>query len=353
MNSALVDNVVRAVLYEGYILYPYRPSVKSRQRWTFGGLYPEQHCQTHANGSTSSMQTECLVRGNNDTSIDVLVRFLQIQARLIGELERPVKELPETSEPAFRIVENLRVGDRLLQTWQEAVEREQPLPSLRLGALADEDRELRFAYPSQCASEAVRDAGGDVVAVIQRVQQAVAGSLRLSAREFRPGLFRLTARIQNWTPMDECGPNQPDDGLMRSMASTHTVFAVRGGEFVSLMDPPDDCRDIAGECQNVGTFPVLVGTDGSKDTMLSSPIILYDYPEIAPESPGDLYDCTEIDEILSLRILTLTDEEKQAMAALDERARALLERTENLDNEELLGLHGTIRGLRPAQRSET
>ena len=81
--------------------------------------------------------------------------------------------------------------------------------------------------------------------------------------------------------------------------------------------------------------------------MLSSPIILYDYPQIAPESPGDLFDATEIDEILTLRILTLTEDEKRAMSDVDDRARALLERTESLAREQLMGLHGTIRGLRP------
>jgi hypothetical protein len=80
--------------------------------------------------------------------------------------------------------------------------------------------------------------------------------------------------------------------------------------------------------------------------MLASPIILYDYPQVAPESPGDLFDATEIDEILTLRILALTEEEKQAMAAVDKRAQALLTRTESLAREQLLGLHGTIRGLR-------
>ena len=45
MNQALVDRIVNAVLYEGYLLYPYRPSVKNRQRWTFGGLYPRSYCE--------------------------------------------------------------------------------------------------------------------------------------------------------------------------------------------------------------------------------------------------------------------------------------------------------------------
>ena len=104
--------------------------------------------------------------------------------------------------------------------------------------------------------------------------------------------------------------------------------------------------EAAAACRNVGAWPVLVGQEGSKDTMLSSPIILYDYPRVVPESPGDFFDGTEIDEMLSLRIMTLTDDEKGAMASIDERAGALLARTESLAREQLLELHGTVRGLR-------
>jgi hydrogenase maturation protease len=77
--------------------------------------------------------------------------------------------------------------------------------------------------------------------------------------------------------------------------------------------------------------------------MLSSPIILYDYPEIAPESPGDLCDGTEIDEILTLRIMTLTDAEKNEMRHVDEYARRILERTEMLGRDEFLKMHGVMR----------
>ena len=115
------------------------------------------------------------------------------------------------------------------------------------------------------------------------------------------------------------------------------------------MDPPDAWREAAAACRNVGTWPVLVGAEGQADMMLSSPIILYDYPQIAPESPGDFFDGTEIDEMLTLRIMTLTDEEKRAMAAVDERAGDLLARTEAMAREQLMGLHGTVRGLRPCR----
>ncbi len=82
--------------------------------------------------------------------------------------------------------------------------------------------------------------------------------------------------------------------------------------------------------------------------MLSSPIILYDYPQIAPESPGSLFDGTEIDEILSLRILTMTDAEKDEMRRCDERTRQILERTESMPPEQFMKLHGVLRELRPA-----
>ena len=159
------------------------------------------------------------------------------------------------------------------------------------------------------------------------------------------GVFRVTVKIQNQTPVENGTAASRDEALMHGLVSTHTVLWVRDGEFVSMIDPPEAYRELAAGCHNVGCWPVLVGDEGDKDTILSAPIILYDYPQIAPESPGDLFDGTEIDEILTLRIMTLTDEEKAAMAAVDERARAILARTESLEKEQMLGLHGTFRGL--------
>jgi hydrogenase maturation protease len=136
------------------------------------------------------------------------------------------------------------------------------------------------------------------------------------------------------------------------LVSAHTILEVREGEFVSLVDPPEAYRCYASACQNLGTWPVLVGEQGQRDTLLSSPIILYDYPQIAPESPGDLFDGAEIDEILSLRILTMTDEEKREMRQSDDRARRILERTEALPEEHFAKLHGALRGLRPAREEQ-
>jgi hydrogenase maturation protease len=131
------------------------------------------------------------------------------------------------------------------------------------------------------------------------------------------------------------------------LLSAHNILTVERGEFVSLLDTPEELKEFAALCKNVSTWPVLVGEESDRNAMLASPIILYDYPQIAPESAGDLFDSTEIDEILALRILTLTEGEKHEMRNSDERARQILERTEALPEEQFLKLHGVLRGMRP------
>jgi hypothetical protein len=348
MNQAIVDRIVNAVLYEGYVLYPYRPSVKNRQRWTFGGVYPRSYCEMHQTGDRWQMQTECLVRGSRPV-LEVKVRFLHLLARRIGELDHPHKQFSEDETPVYRWVEALRVGDKLLQTWQEAVEREVVLES-RGGVtpplLTAEPQRTEFAFPGGRRMEPVRGPDDDIVGVVVREQESVAGLIETTAEPAGDDRFKVRVRIENRTPLEDAGAQDRDAALLRCLVSTHTILGVRDGEFLSLLDPPLEDREAAADCRNVGTYPVLVGEAGERDTMLSSPIILYDYPQTAPESPGDLFDGAEIDEILSLRILTLTEDEKQAAAAVDERVRALLQRTASLTRDQFLGLHGAVRGLR-------
>ena len=337
MTRDLVDRIADAVLYEGYVLYPYRPSVKNRQRWTFGGLYPEAYCRGQGGADASGNRTECLVRGRPETVVAVAVRFLHLTARQVGEIVPGGRE-------TWRPVELLRVGERVYHTWQEAEEREVMAGEIKLGG---PPAELTFSFPGRQWREPITAAAGTAVGELVRRQEVIDGMIRVSAVPVADGLFRLAVTVDNRTPFDGGGPADRDAALMRSLVSTHVRLGVRGGEFVSLLDPPDDCRDHAAACRNVGVWPVLVGEAGQTDTMLSSPIILYDYPQVAPESPGDLFDGTEIDEILSLRVLTLTDEEKALAAGLDERVRALLTRTESLGPRQMLDLHGTVRGVRP------
>jgi hydrogenase maturation protease len=174
----------------------------------------------------------------------------------------------------------------------------------------------------------------------------VEGAIEICAEKLLEKLFKVTIRVRNVTPFENPGASR-DKALLHSLVSTHTILGVRSGEFVSLLDPPPEFQDCARGCRNVGAWPVLVGEPGQRDTLLASPIILYDYPQIAPESAGDLFDGTEIDEILSLRIMTLTDDEKREIRKSDERARQILERTEAMPAEQFMKLHGALRGLRP------
>lgn len=345
MNHAFVDQIARAVLYEGYMLYPYRPSsVKNRERWNFGVLYPRAYSELQTGSDACMMQTECLVEGSLLAALEVKVRFLQMVQRSVGQLPAPVSRLPANAIPEFRAIEKLEVDGRLCQSWQEAVEQEVALPPCSLQALSQVfTRPCTFHAKTEC--EAIRDLAGAIPAIIVRERQDISADISVTAVQVGDELFRVCVRICNTTPLVSSSSTR-DQALLCSLVSTHTVLGIQDGRFVSAVDPPEHMRGLAADCKNIGAWPVLVGEDAERGTMLSSPIILYDYPQIAPESSGDLFDGTEIDEILSLRIMTLTDEEKREMRQSDDRARQLLERTETLPVEHLMKMHGALRGLR-------
>lgn len=336
MTASLVDRIAKAVLYEGYLLYPYRPSaLKNQQRFNFGVIYPRAYCEAHHNSESWSMQTECLVLADRNAACTVAVRFLRMVNRSMGtEVDGANDGVMNASTP--------------YQVWQEAVEHEIEVPEFDLPSLAAQSMQWPIQLEAKTEATPIEDPAGELHGAVHREQPALAGMIELSASELEPGLFRLTTVITNATGVDDGFALSRNAALSRSMVSAHTVFETHGGEFVSLIDPPERYAAAAHSCKNVGTWPVLVGQAGQKDTLLSSPIILYDYPEVAPESSGDLFDAAEIDEILSLRIMTMTDDEKREMRESDDRARQILERTESMPPEQFMKLHGAIRGLRPS-----
>jgi hydrogenase maturation protease len=290
-----VEQIADAILYEGYILYPYRASaLKNGQRWSFGVLYPSVYAVAQQGSDMSTMQCECLARGGR---LNVIVRFLHLVTR---------------------------------ESWQEAVARE---------IETDGPGTRSFLFPAR----EDRDESG-----IVRRQEQIEGVIEVNVQPVQDGWSRVSVRISNCGAFDVPQSNSAawparEAALRRSLVSTHAILRVPGGEFASLLDPPEELRPLASECSNFGLWPVLAGDAAARDTMLASPIILYDYPQIAPESAGALFDGTEIDEILSLRILALTDDEKREMRETDPKGRSLLERTEALDAEQWLRLHGVMR----------
>jgi hypothetical protein len=331
-----VSRIADAVLYEGYVLWPYRKSaVKNQRRWTFGGIYPEAHSTAHPDDA-AVMQTECLVEGARPR-LELRVRFLHVVLRQVARRR----------ETGLEPVDELEVDGELHVSWDEATEREVVAPDLRLDALETPAR-LAIEVPAGTSEEELRDRSGATVGAILRSWRPLSGTVEVSATPLGADLHRLTVRIANASPFKS---DDREEALRQTFCSAHTVLRATNGAFVSQTDPPDALTEEAENCENVGTWPVLVGGDGERHTMLSSPIILPDYPQVAPESPGDMFDAAEIDQLLRLSILTLTDEEKDQMRAADPKARAILERTESLSQEELMRLHGAIRetsSLRPS-----
>lgn len=351
MSSPLLDEVVNAVLYEGYILYPYRASSKKnrRERFTFGRVYPESYRQGERGAESCVMQTECLLETTGaQPTLEVKVRFLHPMARQIGVLTEPWLE--GGKRPSWRKVPELHAGGELFQTWHEGVERCVEAPLVELEPSRTHRRHILFAYDSASRLDPILQ-GQTPIGVISREQAHIEGSFEIITEPLTESLLKVTVRVVNQTP---AGAEELDsDGiLLKTFASTHTILQAQQARFISMIDPGAEYQEAAACCHNTGTWPVLVGDEMKQErhTILSSPIILYDYPKIAPESAGPLFDGTEIDEILSLRILTMTDEEKLEMRNVDEQARRLLERTEALDETSFLKLHGALRQPQPKPR---
>src|SRR5262245_51896571 len=248
MDLKLVERIANAVLYEGYLLYPYRPSaIKNRLRFNFGVVHPRDYGLAH--DELFCVQTECLAASNWRMALDVRVRFLHLTAR---------------------------------EGWQEAVEREVTAPALRMDHLLVEPLQMSFAFPTKRSSGALCEPWS------QGGQESINGIIEIAGLQVSERVFKITTRILNLTPLADAPGVSRDEALKRSMVSTHTILSARGGEFISLLDPPESLREMAGSCRNIGTYPVLVGAEGERDTILSSPIILYDYPHPPPPPPPPL-----------------------------------------------------------------
>ena len=341
MNTAAADLIAKAVLYEGYMLYPYRPSsVKNQQRFNFGVVYPRAFSEANKGTEPWTMQAEWLVEGTQLTRLEVRLRFLQLADRSVEQ----------AVDGEFLRVKNLAIDEQTFYSWQEAAEREIEIPAATLGALVSYPLKHVFRLDAGTTEENLIDVRGVLAGRIVRAQQAIDGCISVAAHQVNENVFRISVSVENFTVIRQADIVARDYALVRSLVSAHVLSGVEEGQFVSLLDPPSSLRQLTDKCRNLGVFPVLVGEEGRRDTILASPIILYDYPQIAPESAGDLFDGTEIDEILSLRILTMTDEEKREMSQSDQRARQMLERTENLPAEQFAKLHGALRSLRPVQK---
>jgi hypothetical protein len=297
--------VADAVLYEGYLLYPYRAgALKNRYRWLFGVLFPQDYCQAVGNSEPWFMQSECLLRGGPESQVDVRFRCLHV-----GQASTET-----TASGQDAVTEDFITAEKL---------------------------DNLLAGPKEIALQFVEQ---------DNKLLPIRGRLILAMHPVEAGIFRLTIRVENLTEQINMERMTRDEALLQALISSQLILRVHEGEFISLLDPPEGLRSAVTSCQNVGTWPILVGERTRRDQMFCAPMILEDFPQVAPESAGPFFDGTEIDELLTLRVMTLTEQEKQAMQATDERAKAILSRTEQFGAEDLLRLHGAVREFQPRSR---
>jgi hypothetical protein len=292
-----------AVLYEGYLLYPYRASAgKNRVRWQWGVLVPPSYASAEI-GEHASARAECLLEPLERTILHVKLRFLQARTRLLQDTP-----------------------------WDEAVEHEidfeLPLSELPV--------ETPFHVPGD--GQRTQELSGVLAAGVDPLDGPFGGA------RLRLDLFNTTSWHSDGVRVH---------ALRHALLAAHLVLSVDTGHFLSMLDPPEWAKPAVEACTQERLWPVLIGDTARSTVMLASPIILYDDPAIAPESAGDLFDGTEIDEILTLRTMTLTDEEKREARATDPRAAAIVDRVDAMPPELLERLHGAVRSLRPVEPSVT
>jgi hypothetical protein len=334
---AKVHALADAVLFEGYMLYPYRANdPKNNVRWQFGVLTPPAYVEADPS-ERSHLQLDCLVEGA-DITVTVVARFLQVQQRRV-----------QTADGNW--TNSLDVGDATYLPWDEAVVCESTVTAT-----------LSDSCPySSCDSirvegaidiEELPRAGGAPPARLVRERCDLQADVFVDAAPL-PGPYgvrRLRIRLENTTSWSANELGRPV-ALRHSLVAAHLILSVDRGAFVSMIDPPEWARGYAESCDQIGTFPVLAGPPGDRHVILAAPIILYDHPVVAPESTLQFCDATEMDEMLTLRTLTLTEAEKRQARGSDPRAAQLIDEIDNLPSELLDRLHGAIRSMTSVARA--
>ncbi len=296
-----VDELVTSLLYEGYALYPYTPgAAKNATPTPFGIVYPKAYAETQP-AAFSMLRLECVLRGGPEAKLTGSVRFLQA------------------------------AGER-----HKGVERRLDPGTATLAELAREPLDLAYSFDAEDSPSP------------DSIAPPLTGRVRMRAELLGPELARVKLCVHNDS---EVGPTEGDEptraeGLRRSLLSTHPMLEVSGGEFVSPLERDGEAGEAVEASEAVNTYPVLVG-DGDV-AVLGAAIMLPDHPELAPESLGNLFDNTEIEEALLLHVQALSDGEREEITEQDPAVREMIERADKVSNDEMLGLHGRLTYKEPS-----
>lgn len=276
-----IELIADAILYEGYALFPYRKNaLKNRKRFNFGVLSPKVWAEKQTN-EQYFQQTEILFSADENAKIFFKIRYLQLESK---------------------------------EDWQTAHER-----TIENSAEIIEKKEFE----------------------ISDSKFQIDGKVQIETENICENLFKLNLKIENLTENSSFKNASREEILPFSFVSTHTIFELENGEFISAIEPPQEFSTFS-KLENINCFPVLVGDQDKRNFMLSAPIILYDFPEIAQNSFDNFFDGLEIDELMVMNLLALTENEKEEIKKTDAKTRKILEKIENASAEDLLKLHAKM-----------
>ncbi|MCL5746607.1 MAG: hypothetical protein M1541_22200, partial [Acidobacteria bacterium] len=224
------------------------------------------------------IQTECLLEPGGAATLGLMVRFHQLQARVVEE----------AAGHAFRPVQQLDLEGAQFVTWEEGVERRVERAEIPLEELLSRGLEIELDVRRGREVELLRARDGDIRGSLMLERWAVSGSIRITAERV-DRFVKLCVRIENLSPWPYDANRERSLALRHSLLGAHTLLCVGGGAFLSLQDPPREAAAAAQSCSNLHTWPVLAGAPGRRDIVLSSPIPLPDHPA-APGGAGGIAD---------------------------------------------------------------
>jgi hypothetical protein len=329
--------IADAVMYEGFLLYPYTASARKNQlRWQFGVVVPRAAAAAGA-GESCVQQTEILLEPEATPTVEVRVRFLHVITR----------QVEVCVEAGFEPVESLEVEQRQHLSFDDTLERE---VDLHVRPIDTAQSMVAVTFEGRRDEEFLRDGAGNVCGRIVRQSWPLRGTLSVHCEPAAGAshAYKLRVRLENESDV-VAAPNRRSV-LRTAFVAAHTLLHVTDGRFLSALDPPSGAAQAAALLRNEGTWPVLVGdkSDPQRSPLvLSSPIILYDFPAVAAKSDVAGFDGTEIDELLKLSVLGLSEAERAEARATDPRAKAIVERAEAFDAQAQRQLHAGALTLDP------
>ena len=339
--DSVLEKLARTLLYEGYSLYPYyRSATKNQKPIPFGVIFPKEY-NAYNEHSHSHIQSQSIILGNSDLTVSLNVRFLHLRQTELFKKNQNSEE--------FNPVFELEINRKTYQAGLPTIERNIQTDLLKINDLIDGEKTIPFSFESYNEGEMILNDEKEIVAKRITSIAEINGIVHIRAEKIKDmqDSFRLTVTVTNITSVENAEKQTRDEALLQSFLSTHIILQTPEGEFISHQDTPAKWQVAMATCNNVNTWPILI--DKNNTTLLSSPIILYDYPEINPVSSGDLFDSTEIEEALLLHVNLLSDEEKKRIGGNDEKLRAMLNKVSSLTPEDLNVYHSMMKDITPGK----